>query len=152
MKRTNLLTAAAARLLLLPAAASLFFAAAPAAAQTSNARTSARQQSPQQSTQPSQPPTQPSQTTSTQADEEFELNLDMRRIDENDFHAGTAVEADGARGLSLRVGVALRANDIEVLLHNVRGRVRFRASLAPVLRLLDARRATTPAEAAPTPP
>jgi hypothetical protein len=151
LKRTNLLTAAAARLLLLPAAASLFFAAAPAAAQTTSARTNARPSS-QQSTQTSQPSTQTSQTTSTQADEEFELNIDTRRIDENDFHAETAVEADGARGLSLRVGVALRASDIEVLLHNVRGRVRFRASLAPVLRLLDARRATPPPEGAPTPP
>ncbi|HJQ32958.1 MAG TPA: hypothetical protein VJ866_12300 [Pyrinomonadaceae bacterium] len=144
MKRTNLLTAAAASLLL---------AAASAAAQTSDVGTNARQQSSRQTPQAAQQTPQPSQTTSTQADEDFELNIVTRRIDENDFHAGTAVEADGARGLSLRVGVALSASDIEVLLHNVRGRVRFRASLAPVLRLLDARRPPPPpAEAAPTPP
>jgi hypothetical protein len=49
--------------------------------------------------------------------------------------------------------VALRAQDIEVLLQGVRGRVRFRASLVPVLRLLDARRgaaaAAPPAQVAP---
>jgi hemolysin activation/secretion protein len=143
LKRTNLLTAAAASLLL---------AASSAAAQTAGDVTNARQQSSRQTPQPSQPPTPPSQTTSTQADEEFELNIDTRRINENDFHAETAVEADGARGLSLRVGVALRATDIEVLLQGVRGHVRFRASLAPVLRLLDARRAPPPAGVAPTPP
>ena len=75
------------------------------------------------------------------ADEDFELNIDLRRISEKDFRADTAVETDGARGLRLDVGVTLRASDIEVLLRNVRGHVRFRASLAPVLRLLDARRA-----------
>lgn len=75
------------------------------------------------------------------AEEEFELNIDRRRISEKDFHAETAVETDGARGLQLGVGVALSASDIEVLLRNVRGHVRFRGSLAPVLRLLEARRA-----------
>lgn len=80
-------------------------------------------------------------TPTTEADEEFELNIEERRVGEQEFHAETAVETDGARGLQLGVGVALRASDIEVLLRNVRGHVRFRASLAPVLRLLEARRA-----------
>ncbi|HEX8500850.1 MAG TPA: hypothetical protein VF659_09680 [Pyrinomonadaceae bacterium] len=83
------------------------------------------------------------------ADENFELNIDVRRISEADFHAETAVEAGGASGVRLRVGVALRASDIEVLLQGVRGRVRFRASLAPVLRLLDARRPPAPAAVSP---
>jgi hypothetical protein len=39
---------------------------------------------------------------------------------------------------------ALGAERIDVLLRNVRGRVRFRASLAPVLRLLEARPARQP--------
>jgi len=79
----------------------------------------------------------------TTADEDFELNIDQRRITENDFHASTAVEAGGAEpnGLDLRVGAVVRASEIDVLLRNVRGRVRFRASLEQVLRLLDARRA-----------
>jgi hypothetical protein len=81
---------------------------------------------------------------SSNADEEFELNIDVRRINEGDFHAETAVSTDGARGLQLNVGVALQASDIDVLLRNVRGRVRFRASLDTVLRLLDARRAAAP--------
>lgn len=82
-------------------------------------------------------------TAATTADEEFELNIDEQRIVEKDFHAETAVETSGAGGLHLGVGVALRASEIEVLLRNVRGRVRFRGSLAPVLRLLDARRGVT---------
>lgn len=87
-------------------------------------------------------------TPTTEADEEFDLDIVERRIVEKEFHAETAVETDGARGLQLGVGVALRAGDIEVLLRNVRGHVRFRASLAPVLRLLEARRAAP----TPTPP
>lgn len=90
---------------------------------------------------------------SSNADEDYELNIDRRRIHEGDFHAETAVSTDGARGLQLNVGVALRASDIDVLLRNVRGRVRFRATLDPVLRLLDSRRNTTrQSEPAPTPP
>jgi hypothetical protein len=91
----------------------------------------------------------PPQPTRADADEEFELNIDERRISEKAFHAETAVETNGARGLQLGVGVALRASDIEVLLQGVRGHVRFRASLAPVLRLLEARRAVS---TQPTPP
>ncbi|MET0648580.1 MAG: hypothetical protein ABW208_18365 [Pyrinomonadaceae bacterium] len=91
---------------------------------------------------PAAAPPLPTQEAGATADEDFELNIDVRRISEKDFHAETAVETDGARGLRLDVGVTLRASDIEVLLRNVRGHVRFRASLAPVLRLLDARRGT----------
>jgi hypothetical protein len=90
---------------------------------------------------------------SSNADEDYELNIDQRRIHEADFHAETAVSTDGARGLQLNGGVALRASDIDVLLRNVRGRVRFRATLDPVLRLLDARRAASPpSQPAPSPP
>lgn len=87
------------------------------------------------------------------ADEEFELNIDVRRINERDFQAQTAVEAGGGTtGLRLKVGVALGAQDIDVLLQGVRGRVRFRGNLAPVLRLLDARRgAPAPAQSPPPP-
>jgi hypothetical protein len=150
LKRTKLLPAAlvrllsagAARLLILPVAACVFLAAASASAvaQTRAAET------------PATAPPQSSQTTAAQADEDFELNIDTRRIHESDFHAETAVETDGTRGLLLRVGVALRASDIEVLLQGVRGHVRFRASLAPVLRLLEARRVAAPAAPALTPP
>jgi hypothetical protein len=42
--------------------------------------------------------------------------------------------------VNLRVGAVVRASEIDVQLRNVRGRVRFRASLETVLRLLDARR------------
>jgi hypothetical protein len=77
----------------------------------------------------------------TSADENFELNIAERRINERDFAASTTVEIgeETARGLSLRVGVAVGADEINVLLRNVRGSVRFRATLARVLERLNAR-------------
>lgn len=82
-------------------------------------------------------------TNRTSADETFELNIAERRITERDFEASTSVEAgeETARGLLLRVGVAVRADEINVQLRNVRGRVRFRASLERVLERLNLRRA-----------
>lgn len=84
----------------------------------------------------------------TDADENFELNIAERRITERDFAASTSVEAgeESARGLRLRIGVEVGASEIDLLLRNVRGSVRFRATLARVLDRLNARRAT---EAAP---
>lgn len=130
MRRANLLSSA--RLLRYITVCVLFVAASSqASAQTRADDANAPTQS-----------TQAAQTAGPNADEEFELNIDQRRISEKDFHAETAVETDGERGLRLGVGVALRASDIEVLMRNVRGHVRFRGSLAPVLRLLEARRGT----------
>jgi hypothetical protein len=95
------------------------------------------------------PPAQEAQPRSspsaerTDADENFELNIAERRITERDFAASTSVEAgeESARGLRLRVGVEVGASEIDVLLRNVRGRVRFRATLERVLERLTARRA-----------
>ncbi len=85
----------------------------------------------------------PDSTQRTQADETFELNITEKRITERDFAAKTSVEAgeESARGLRLRVGVELGASEIDVLLRNVRGSVRFRATLERVLDRLNARRA-----------
>jgi hypothetical protein len=79
----------------------------------------------------------------TSADEDFELNITERRVVERNFEASTSVEVgeETARGLMLRVGVAVGADEINVLLRNVRGRVRFRASLERVLERLNVRRA-----------
>jgi hypothetical protein len=92
-----------------------------------------------------QPPPQQQSSASTDrtdADENFELNIAERRITERDFAASTSVEAgeESARGLRLRVGVEVGASEIDVLLRNVRGRVRFRATLERVLERLTARR------------
>jgi hypothetical protein len=78
------------------------------------------------------------------------LNIAERRITERDFYASTAIETDAgdSHGLSLRVGVGVGASEIDVLLRNVRGSVRFRGSLEALRRILDARRepiATPPA-------
>jgi hypothetical protein len=87
-------------------------------------------------------------TERTRADETFELNITEKRITERDFAASTSVEAgeESARGLRLRVGVELGASEIDVLLRNVRGSVRFRATLERVLDRINARR---PSFAAP---
>ncbi|HEV3468908.1 MAG TPA: hypothetical protein VG148_06275 [Pyrinomonadaceae bacterium] len=80
------------------------------------------------------------------ADEDFVLDIVERRIVEQDFLASTEVATDGEdpRGLDLRVGAVVRASEIDVQLRNVRARVRFRASLGPLLRLLDVRRGKHP--------
>jgi hypothetical protein len=79
-------------------------------------------------------------------DEKFELNIAERRITERDFYASTAIETEAgeAHGLSLRVGVGVGASEIDVLLRNVRGSVRFRGSLDALRRILDARREPNP--------
>jgi hypothetical protein len=84
------------------------------------------------------------QKAGEKVDESFELNIAERRITEHDFFASTAIEtgADAAHGLSLRIGVAVGASEIDVLLRNVQGRVRFRGSLDALRRVLDARRET----------
>jgi hypothetical protein len=89
------------------------------------------------------------QNGSTTASEDFVLDIGVRRITERDYEASTEVSSTGdegsGRGLDLRVGVMVRASSIDVLLRNVRGRVRFRANLDPVLRLLNLRRVEPPA-------
>lgn len=82
----------------------------------------------------------------TNADETFVLNIAERRITRRDFSASTSVEVgdESARGLNLRVGVAVAAGEIDVLLRNVRGQVRFRATLDRVLQRINAHRATSP--------
>ena len=75
------------------------------------------------------------------ADETFELNIDERRITEDNFEAATAVGTrENSHGLNLQIGVALSAARIDVLLRNVRGRVRFRGSIERVLDLLNTTR------------
>jgi len=85
----------------------------------------------------------PDSTNRTSADENFELNITERRITERDFAASTSVEVgeETARGLLLRVGVSLGADEISVLLRNVQGHVRFHATLARILERLNTHRA-----------
>ncbi|MBV9210134.1 MAG: hypothetical protein JOZ52_05870 [Acidobacteria bacterium] len=88
----------------------------------------------------------PSAETRTSADETFELNITERHITETGFEASTSVEAgeESARGLRLRIGVGIGADVIDVKLLGVRGRVRFRATLAPVLERINSRRPQSP--------
>jgi hypothetical protein len=76
--------------------------------------------------------------TRTTADETFVLNITERRITESNYEASTAVEiARRDDGVSVRVGVGFVAEQINVLLRNVSGQVRFRASLEPILRRIN---------------
>jgi hypothetical protein len=82
----------------------------------------------------------------TSADETFELNITERHITQRGFEASTSVEAgeESARGLRLRIGVGVGADSIDVRLHGIRGLVHFRATLAPLLELINSRRANNP--------
>jgi hypothetical protein len=88
--------------------------------------------------------------TRTNANETFELNITERRITKQDFNASTSVEAgeESARGLRLRIGVGVGAEQIDVLLRNVHGLVHFRGTLDRLLEVINSRRAqettTTP--------
>jgi hypothetical protein len=84
----------------------------------------------------------PDSANRTSADETFELNIMERRITENDFAASTSVEVgeETARGLLLRVGVSLGADEISVLLRNVQGHVRFHGTLERILERLNTHR------------
>jgi hypothetical protein len=88
----------------------------------------------------------PQSEARTSADETFELNITERHITETGFEASTSVEAgeESARGLRLRIGVGVAAAVIDVRLQGVRGRVRFRATLAPVLERINSRRSPNP--------
>ena len=125
---------------------------------------SAQQTAPARTQTPAAPAATPSPVASAaapppqaraNADEDFELNIGERRITEENFEASTEAEVGdggggGGRGVNLRVGVAVGAEQIDVLLRNVRGRVRFRASLDDVLRRLGLqRRADAPTPTTP---
>lgn len=81
-------------------------------------------------------------TARTSADETFDLNIRERRITRSDFAASTSVEVgeESAQGIHLRVGIAVVAKEINVLLRDVYGHVRFRATLEPVLQRINSRR------------
>jgi hypothetical protein len=88
-------------------------------------------------------------------DEAFELNIDERRYSQENFEASTAVGTKGAADkLNLQIGVALAAGRIDVLLRNVRGRVRFRGTLDRIFEMINNRQApapTVPARPSPAP-
>lgn len=83
---------------------------------------------------------------SASADESFILDIDERRFVKENFAVGTAVDTgSGSSQVNVRVGVSLTADRIEVLLRNVRGKVRFRGGLDRISQILD-RRAVTPSQ------
>lgn len=79
----------------------------------------------------------------TTANETFDLNIPEKRIRQEDYQTSASVEVGEPRDatLYLRVGGSLSARRVDLLLRNVRGRVRFRATLEPVLRRLRERQA-----------
>lgn len=152
MTRGALLTMARMTMTLLLVFVCVAFCRAQSPSRTSDARRQSNTQTPNAA----QSPSPQSQSRSLipprgEADENFDLDIAERRITEPNFFASTEVSAgdEAARGLALRIGVEVGAERIDVLLRNVRGHVRFHASLDALRRVLDARRATTANE--PTP-
>jgi hypothetical protein len=92
---------------------------------------------------PAQEPETPEARALT-ADEDFELNIADRRITEENFEASTALEIrtgqSEEQGLAVRVGALIAARRIDVQLRNVRGRVRFVASLEEVQEVIESHR------------
>lgn len=105
--------------------------AAPAFAQTGRKPAADRPSS-------TQPPDAAPQAS---ADETFDLDIPERRITRSHYAASTAVaiQSAAAQGLSLQVGVAVSAANIDVRMHNVSGHVRFKATLEPVLARIHSR-------------
>jgi hypothetical protein len=85
-----------------------------------------------------------SASSAVTADEDFELNITDRRITEENFEASVAVEIrtgqSEEQGLAVRVGARVGARRIDVRLRNVRGHVRFVASLEEVQEVIDSHR------------
>ena len=77
------------------------------------------------------------------SDQSFELNFDERRYSQADFEASTDVES-ASHGLNVRIGVSLTAGRIELLMRNVRGRVRFRGSLDRIFEVIGKPSAASP--------
>ncbi len=87
-------------------------------------------------------PNEPSARTTVsqvEADELFVLDIKERHINEAKFSASTAVEIgpEESKNVRVHVGVALSALSLDVLLRNVTGTVRFRASLQRLVDLVN---------------
>ena len=80
-------------------------------------------------------PQQPKATSPTNADETFDLDIPERQITRGSYAASTAVaiQSGAAQGLSLQVGVAVSAANIDLRMRNVTGHVHFKATLDPLL-------------------
>jgi hypothetical protein len=72
------------------------------------------------------------------ADRTFTLDIGERRITEAGFQASTAVQlpSEARSGYLLRVGAAVIARRIDVVLRNVHGQVRFRADTSALRQRL----------------
>lgn len=71
--------------------------------------------------------------------EDFELKIIQDRVTEINFERSTSIELNNERrgNLSVRIGVGVTANRIDVILRGIFGRVRFRASLDAIQERLD---------------
>lgn len=76
------------------------------------------------------------------ARESFDLNIVRERITETDFVRSTDVRLsdENNNGIKLEVGVGVRAEQINVLLRGITGRVNFRASLESIKQRIEQRR------------
>lgn len=74
--------------------------------------------------------------------ENFELNIDSERIIEQDYKSSTSIDfgEDSPRSISLQIGSVVRANEINMHLQNIHGKVHFSGTWEPILQKLRSRR------------
>ena len=75
----------------------------------------------------------------SQADENFELDIKENRVREQNYQRSTRVEIQGS--VMVGAGAEVRAQQIDILVRGVTGRVRFRASLGSLQGLIERARA-----------
>lgn len=80
----------------------------------------------------------------TKVNENFELNIVQERITETNFTRSTDVRLsnENESGVKLEVGVGVQAEQINILLRGIFGRVNFRASLESIRQRIEQRRQT----------
>jgi len=74
------------------------------------------------------------------ANENYELNIGESRVVESNYERSTSVELSTDRrkaSVTVRVGAAVFAEKIEIVLRGVTGNVRFRASLDALRRRIE---------------
>ncbi len=61
---------------------------------------------------------------------DFDLNITEQRILKQDYKSSTSIGIGEAEpgGISLRAGTVVRANEVDILLHNIQGKVHFRSN------------------------
>jgi hypothetical protein len=77
----------------------------------------------------------------TTVEKNYKLEIKDKYINEKNYSASTAVSIDETKvkGLNLKVGSAVKANEAKITLHNIFGQVYFKGTMEPVLQVIKNR-------------